>query len=274
MNDAVRLEDNKITRQHWWTRDDLQYKDGHLNFAGQDMVTVVNSTETPVYFYSSARVQQNIQRKLMAMVKGDLLEWGPANIQCRGLQDGTLNLILRHRFEMELAQYQTSPDLRVSFREQIAELRQENNSLRGKLAHVTGKMAEYQLANAFRSRKRFKPVDFFEFASPSEPVETKLNFLDVQTRIIIQRADGKRMELDIVAESSEGPVLLVEVRKRQVKSNGNDVADFQEKVAVYQTLHPGRIVLAGFLSLGGFTEDARQLCEQSGIGWSEELRYF
>jgi len=32
--------------------------------------------------------------------------------------------------------------------------------------------------------------------------------------------------------------------------------------------------IAGFLSVGGFTDEARQLCEQSGIGWSEELKYF
>ncbi|MDM8519740.1 hypothetical protein QUF64_06815, partial [Anaerolineales bacterium HSG6] len=185
-----------------------------------------------------------------------------------------------------LADYQTLPDLRVSFREQIAELRQENNSLRGKLGNVVGKMGEYLFANTLRSRKRFKMSDFFEFATSSKQVgeekattnlaiaETKLNMQDVRTRLIIQRPDGKNMELDIVAESNDDHVLLVEVKKRQVKSSLTNVEDFAEKVAVYRALYPKQIVLAGFLSVGGFTDEARLFCEQSGIGWSGDLKYF
>jgi len=213
------------------------------------------------------------------------LVWGSADIDFRGLQDGTLNLILRHRFEKELAEYQTIPDLRIGFREQIAELRRENNSLRGKLGNVVGKMGEYLFANTLRSRKRFKMSDFFEFATSPELVgevaarnltlaETKLNLQDVRTRVIIQRPDGKNLELDIVAESNDKQVLLVEVKKRQVKSGVTEVEDFAEKVTVYQELHPEEMVLAGFLSVGGFTDEARVLCEQLSIGWSEELKYF
>ncbi len=214
--------------------------------------------------------EKTIQRKLLAMVKGDLLEWGIADIDFRGLQDGTLNLILRNRFEKEIAEQQTLPDLRIGFREQIAELQRQNKSLQGKLNNVVGKVAEYLFANTLRNRKRFKMSDFFTAARD----ETKLNMLDVRTRVIIQRDDGKAMELDIVAESSEGRVLLVEVRKRQVKSNITDVANFQEKMMVYQAQNPEQLVLAAFLSVGGFTEEAKQLCQQSGIGWAEEVSYF
>jgi len=226
--------------------------------------------------------EKTIHRKLIAMVKGDLIEWGSADIDFRGLQDGTLNLILRHRFEKEIAEHQVLPDLRIGFQEQIAALQKENKSLRGKLSHVVGKMAEYQFANTLRSRKRFKMSDFFELAPPpvegtsasSGSDETELNMTDVRTRRKIHRNDGKEMELDIVAQSSDGRVLLIEVRKRKTKSTPKDVQDFQEKVSVYQALHPKQTVLAGFLSLGGFTKEARQTCEQHGIGWSDTLVYF
>lgn len=82
------------------------------------------------------------------------------------------------------------------------------------------------------------------------------------------------MEVDVVAESSDGPTLLVEVRKRQTKSNAKNVQNFQEKVAIYQTQYSEQLILASFLSLGGFTEDALALCQSQGIAWSTELRYF
>jgi len=126
-----------------------------------------------------------MQRKLISMVKGDLIEWGVADIDFRGLQDGTLNLILRHRFEKEIAEHQTPPDLRIGFREEIAALQAEKQSLRGKLNQVMGVMAEVQLANALRSRKRFRLRDFFAAASD----ETELNMTAVRTRAIIQRDD-------------------------------------------------------------------------------------
>lgn len=211
-----------------------------------------------------------IHRKLIAMVKGDLIEWGSADIQFRGLQDGTLNLILRHRFEMEIADYTIESDLRSGFWEQITELKRENNSLRGKLNQIIGQVAELQLANTFRSRKRFKMGDFFKGVAD----ETQLNILHVQTRLIIQRADGKAMELDVVAQSSGGAVLLVEVRKRQVKANLSDVEDFHEKVTAYQTQNPEQVMLAGFLSLGGFTDEALTFCQAQQIAWATELLYF
>ncbi len=84
----------------------------------------------------------DIRHKLMAMVKGDLIEWGRSDIQFRGLQDGTLNLVLRNRFEEEIAQHKQPPDLRAEFREEITRLHAEKKSLQGKLYHVTGQMAE------------------------------------------------------------------------------------------------------------------------------------
>lgn len=71
--------------------------------------------------------EKTIHAKLLAMVKADLIEWGTSDIRFRGLKDGTLNLILRNRFEEEIAQHQ--PDLRIDFREQTEQLLAENENL-------------------------------------------------------------------------------------------------------------------------------------------------
>jgi len=214
--------------------------------------------------------EKTIHRKLVAMVKGDLIEWGSADIQFRGLQDGTLNLVLRHRFEMEMAQDQTLTDLRGGFQAQIAALKRENNVLRGKLSNAVGLMGEYLFANTLRSRKRFTLGEFFAGVTDDQP----WNLHHVQTRVTLQRADGKGMEVDIVAASSDTRVLLVEVRTRQAKTTATDIEDFQEKVRVYQERNPEQVVVAGVVSLGGFTEEALQQCHTATIGWTTELLYF
>lgn len=209
-----------------------------------------------------------IHGKLISMVKGDLIEWGSSDIRFRGLQDGTLNLILRHRFEEEILQHE--PNFIGDFNAELAALTKENRVLRGKLNHIKGQVTEFQFANTLRSRKRFRLAEFFEGATDEMP----LNLLDVQTRVIIQRADGGKQELDIVAQSSDDRTLLVEVKNQQAKADHTVIEDFLEKVAIYQAQHSDQIVLPALLALGGFTEQALEICRKQGIAWSTELHYF
>jgi hypothetical protein len=209
-----------------------------------------------------------IHGKLLSMVRGDLIEWGSADIDFRGLQDGTLNLILRHRFEKEILQHE--PNFIHDFKAEVAALTKENRMLRGKLNHIKGQVTEFQLAVALRSRKRFRLADFFAGATD----ETPLTLRDVQTRVVIQRPDGSVNELDIVAYTNDNRVLLVEVKNQQEKATPDMVAAFGEKVAFFQAQQPDKTLLPAFLSLAGFTEPALALCHQHGIAWAAELQYF
>jgi hypothetical protein len=128
-------------------------------------------------------------------------------------------------------------------------------------------MAENQLATALRSKKRFSLSKFFQNVKDN----TALNIQKVKERVQIQREDGKNMELDIVAESSCGRVVLVEVKKTQTKIGLNQIEDFQEKVEVYKTIFPDAIILAAYLSLGGFTDEAGDFCLKHGIGVADKI---
>jgi hypothetical protein len=207
----------------------------------------------------------NIQNELVILSKIDVIERGTSFIQFRGLQDGTLNLVLRNCFEEEIEGF--VPDFPKEFSQAIEKLNAENRSLRGKLNYYIGIVGEHLLATAFRNRKRFRLSDFFEHVADS----TELNITKVRERFLFLCYDGKGMEIDIVAESDCGRVVLVEVKKKKVKTNIKEVADFWEKVEVYQRLFPERKVLPAFFSVGDFTAEAQQFCEVRGIGMAIEL---
>ena len=78
-----------------------------------------------------------IKKRLVLLAESDVIDRGTSDIQFRGLQDGTLNLILRNRFEEEIDEF--VPDLRVDFQKQIDELKADRSQLRGKLSQLTGK---------------------------------------------------------------------------------------------------------------------------------------
>jgi len=211
---------------------------------------------------------EEIRRKLILLVEADVIEWGSSDIDFRGLRDGTLNLILRNRFEKEISGF--VPDLRQEAHEQIRRLRKEKRSLQGMLNNLSGQLAEYQLATAFRSKKRFALSDYFSGVRDT----ARLNLTDVRQRVPLQRGNGKNMELDVVAESDCGRVIVVEVKKQKIRTGRNLVEDFAEKAGTYAKDAPGKTVLPAFLSLGGFTDDAMRLCEELGIGTAERITHF
>ncbi len=206
-----------------------------------------------------------IHKQLIILKEADLITRAVSNIDFRGLQDGTLNLILRKSFEKEIKEF--APDLKQEFVDRIAKLTHTNKQLQGKINSLTGKMAEHMLATAFRSKKRFALPKFFQNVTDN----TTLNIQKVKERVHIQREDGKNMELDIVAQSSCGRMVLVEVKKTKTKIGLNQIEDFQEKVDVYKTHFPDAIVLAAYLSLGGFTDEAGDFCLEYGIGVAERI---
>ena len=210
----------------------------------------------------------DIQHRLLLLVEADVLEWGPSDIQFLGLQDGTLNLVLRNRFEQEINNF--IPDLQHEFHEQVAQLRKENKRLQGMLNNLSGKVAEIQLATAFRAKKRFTLSSFFEGVQDA----TRLNLTNVRVRVPLQREDGKQMELDVVAESSCGRVAVVEVKKWKEPIGTQIVEDFCEKLTVYAEQHPENTILPAILALGGFTPEAQRDCEEQGIATAERITHF
>ncbi|MDM8561369.1 hypothetical protein [Candidatus Parabeggiatoa sp. HSG14] len=210
----------------------------------------------------------DIQKELAILWKIDVIDRGSSYIQFRGLQDGTLNLVLRRCFEEEIEG--VAPNFPKEFSETLKKLQTEIRSLRGKLSYYKGIVGEHLLATAFRSRKRFALSDFFENVVDT----TELNITKVSERFSLQREDGKGREIDIVAESDCGRVVLVEVRNKQVKSSLKDVEDFREKVETYKLLFPEKKALPAFLSVGDFTEDAKLFCEAQNIGMATEILHY
>jgi hypothetical protein len=123
---------------------------------------------------------------------------------------------------------------------------------------------------SFRTKKRFTLSTYFENVQDT----TRLNMINVRHRVPLQRENGKRMELDVVAESSDGRVVVVEVKKTKEPTGKPAVEDFLEKLEVYASLIPEKTILPTFLSLGGFTQPALQLCTERGIGTAERIAQF
>lgn len=209
-----------------------------------------------------------IRQKLELMVKADVIKKGGSDIDFRGLTDGTICLILRHRFEKEIDGF--APQLKNDFKAEIERLKKDRDQLQGRLNNLVGQFAEFQLFIDFRTRQRFPLSVYFEGVKD----DTRLNITEVRMRDKFQRQDGKEMEIDVLAESACGRCVLVEVKKTKVKSGVAQIRLFLEKTDAFAKRFPKKTILPAFLSVGGFTRPAKRLCNDNGIGMAERIRYF
>lgn len=212
--------------------------------------------------------ENKIREKLEIMVKADVIDKGTSDIDYRGLQDGSLNLILRRRFEKEISEF--VPDLKKEFNEKIEQLEEEKDSLHGRLNNLVGKFAEFQLMTEFRTRKNFSLSVYFSGVKD----KTKLNIIDSRMRYKFQRPDGKEMEIDVFAQSDCKRVILAEVKKTEKKTGLSVMRLFHEKVCAFKKSHPKKKILPVFLSVGGFTKGALEFSKEKGIGIAAKIAYF
>ena len=68
-------------------------------------------------------------------------------------------------------------------------------------------------------------------------------------------------------------MVLVEVKKTQDPMGSRAIEEFQEKIEAYQQAYPAVSVLPAFLSLGGFTGPAADLCKKQGIATAERIKW-
>lgn len=78
--------------------------------------------------------EEEIYQRLVLLAESDVILRGVSDIRFRGLQDGTLNLILRHRFEEQIEGFE--PDLRSEFQATLAALEANKKSLQGRVNYL------------------------------------------------------------------------------------------------------------------------------------------
>ncbi|KPA10698.1 protein containing ATPase domain, prokaryote [Candidatus Magnetomorum sp. HK-1] len=206
---------------------------------------------------------KEIHQRLEQMLEADIIEDGGSDVDYKGLTDGTLYLVLRHRFEKEIKHHK--PDFKTDFENQIDLLETEKKSLRGKLSNLIGKFAEYQLATDMRTRKKFSLGVYFTGIEDKKVI----NITDVRVHFKFQRDDGKEMEIDIKAESDCKRVVLIEVKKWKTKVGVQVIKDFVEKIQTYSSQQKNKKIIPAILSVSGFTVHAKKLCLEKNIGMAE-----
>ena len=215
-----------------------------------------------------------LERKLKALVKADIINQGASNYRYRGVNDNIFDKVFRGIYEEEIREFDVRV-IRKEYSEELEKLKKQYNSLLGKYNNQKGYFAEYLILDQLRmhagkinkrlkSMTRYLPDDF--------------DFCDYSR---VWRYDSspeyaKRFSVDIFAraESPGDYSIIGEVKSREVKKFSKDeVKEFETKFAGVKKLEKIDRVIGFIFSRSGFTREAEEYCQEKGIACSEDERW-
>lgn len=211
--------------------------------------------------------EEQIHNKLEMLREAELIRAARSEYRYYALKDGTFYLLLKQRFEDQLAEL--DPEAELGIGEAVARLTRERNSLQGKLNNLVGRFAEMQLEVDMRARKRFKPSVYFAGISDDREFE----IARIYPRFVVQAADGKGGEIDLRVDGTDGRTFIIEVKKLKEPVNRSIVSVLATRAAVFASENPDRTVVPALLATGGFSPEALEACEIGKIATASAINY-
>jgi GTPase SAR1 family protein len=219
---------------------------------------------------------QELDRKLKALVLGDLIAKGRTAIHYRGLGDPTFEKVFRIQYEQEIEEtdFETMrqdmlTELRAKYGQLKAELAsksKEVHKVRGAMNQKKGEAGELWIRSVLRrysqTGKTFAPG---ELGNNAEPVVLPV-FQEIDAYTFSHR--GRKIEIDVLCqpEADSEPYLVAEVKNRDAKKvSVKEVERFAANLRVFQEHRKGAKVQGLFYSFNGFQAGAIEKLDALGI---------
>jgi hypothetical protein len=217
---------------------------------------------------------QELEKKLKALVKADIIKQGTSNFRYRGVNDNIFDKVFRGVYQEEIREFDAGM-IKKEYNEELRKMKQRYKRLLGKYSYQKGYFAEYLILDQlklharanndlFKSITRYLPGDF-DFCEYSR----------------VWRYDSspeytRRFSVDIFARAGNpGDYSIIgEVKSREVKKfSKEEVMEFEKKFAGVKKLENIDRAVGFIFSRIGFTKDAEDYCEEKGIACSEDERW-
>jgi hypothetical protein len=217
---------------------------------------------------------EELELKLKALVKADIINQGASNYRYRGVNDNIFDKVFRGVYEEEIREFDVKV-IKKEYSEELENLKKKYNHLLGKYNCQKGYFAEYLILDQLRWHGREKNE---LLKSITRYLPGDFDFCDYSR---VWRYDSspeyaRGLSVDIFARSrSTGDYSIIgEVKTREVKKFSKDeVMEFHKKFAGVKKLENIDRAVGFIFSRSGFTKDAEDYCKEKGIACSEDEKW-
>jgi hypothetical protein len=218
--------------------------------------------------------ERDLEKKLKALVKTDIINQGASNNRYRGVNDNIFDKVFRGVYEEDIREF--SPKLiREEYSNELKKEKKRYKGLLGKYNWLKGYHAEFLILNRLLFHA---PKDNELLKSVTRYLPDDFDFCDY-SRVWKYHGSpeyAKVFTVDIFARSvnSDDYSIIGEVKNREVKKFSLDeLKDFEAKFAEIKKRENLERVVGFIFSRNGFTAEAEEYCREKGIACSEDERW-
>ncbi len=215
-----------------------------------------------------------LEKKLKALVRADIIEQGASNFRYRGVQDNIFGKVFRGVYQEEIEAFE-SEQIRKEYLEAFEELKKKYRSLLGKFSYQKGYFAEYLILDQLLYHARSKNVLLKEMTC-NLPADFK--FCEYR-RVWSYRyapgfAEGFSVDIFAPAQSSAEYSIVGEVKSRDRKAFSKaEAQSFEKKLERMVTIEKLDRVVGFIFSRSGLSAEAEEYCRKRGISYSADERW-
>lgn len=217
---------------------------------------------------------EQLELKLEALVKADIITQGRTNFDYRGVEDNIFDKVFRGVYAKEIQDFEVDV-IKKEYKEEFETLNKEYKRLLGKYNCQRGLFAEYIIQDQLRLQG-IKKNELLKSITRNLPEDFDFCEYSQVWRYDHSPAYAKSFNVDILAraDSSTDYSLIVEVKNRETKKfSKEEVVEFERKLAEVKK-HENLSRATGFIfSRCGFTKESETYCKQKGIALSEDVMW-
>jgi hypothetical protein len=215
-----------------------------------------------------------LEIKLKALVKADIINQGQTNFDYRGVQDNIFDKVFRGIYQKEIQDFDVG-EIKKEYLNELEKLKKQYGTLLGKYNYQKGLFVEYLILEQLRLHGKDKNG---LLKSMTRHLPDDFDFCDYSR---VWRYDSspeyaRKFSVDIFARS-QSPAdysIIGEVKNREAKKFSKEEAiEFERKFEHVKNIENIERTVGFIFSRGGFTKEADEYCKTKGIACSEDERW-
>ncbi len=214
-----------------------------------------------------------LEKKLHALVKGDIIEEGTSNFQYQGVEDNIFDKVFRSVYQEEIEAFDEK-EIRNEYKALLDEYQQKYRRLLGRLNRMKGAYAEFLIINRLRFHA-FRDNETFKAMTANLPEDFR--FVDYESVWTYRSSPIEKRDLliDIFARAGTGEYAVIgEVKYRDTKKYSKaEAEEFLKKIELLKLLEPVPKSVNIVFSLTGFTKGALDFLKAHDMAWTSDERW-
>ncbi|MBF0103277.1 MAG: hypothetical protein HQK77_20445 [Desulfobacterales bacterium] len=217
--------------------------------------------------------ENELEKKLDALVQADIIEEGRSHFYFQGVQDNIFDKVFRGRYADEITTFDPK-EIANEYKALFEQYKTKYKQLDGQFSHYKGMFAEFMIIKQLMYQA-YKYNDIYLSWMHNLPADFKFTEYKSVWSYKSAPIHQRDIQIDVFARAKAGEYSLIgEVKNRQENKFSLDEAmRFKEKAEILMQLEKVEKAVLFVFCKCGFSEEVLKYVEAQGIAWTDESKW-